>query len=104
MPSAPLTIGIEEEYQIIDPQTRELTSYVQEMMNHGRVVLGSQIKPEFMQSQIEVGSHICRSIKEARQEIIRLRRTVTAGRTRRSAKGRGMTIWRPRCAMPCGDC
>jgi carboxylate-amine ligase len=77
MPTAPLTIGIEEEYQIIDPQTRELTSYVQEMMNHGRVVLGSQLKQEFMRSQIEVGSHICRSIKEARQEIIRLRRTVT---------------------------
>lgn len=77
MPTAPLTIGIEEEYQIIDPQTRELTSYVQEMMNYGRVVLGSQLKQEFMQSQIEVGSHICRSIKEARQEIIRLRRTVS---------------------------
>jgi len=77
MPTAPLTIGIEEEYQIIDPQTRELTSYVQEMMNYGRVVLGSQLKQEFMQSQIEVGSHICRSIKEARQELIRLRRTVS---------------------------
>ncbi|HVO69181.1 MAG TPA: carboxylate-amine ligase [Aggregatilineaceae bacterium] len=77
MPTAPLTIGIEEEYQIIDPQTRELTSYVQEMMNYGRVVLGAQLRQEFMQSQIEVGSHICRSIREAYQEIIRLRRTVT---------------------------
>jgi carboxylate-amine ligase len=76
MLTAPLTIGIEEEYQIIDPQTRELTSYVQQMMNRGRVVLGAQLKPEFMQSQIEVGSHICRNIKEARQELIRLRRTV----------------------------
>jgi carboxylate-amine ligase len=77
MPTAPLTLGIEEEYQIVDPRTRELTSYVQQMMNQGRVVLGSQLKQEFMQSQIEVGSHICRSIQEARQEIIRLRRTVT---------------------------
>ncbi|MBN1202996.1 MAG: carboxylate-amine ligase [Anaerolineae bacterium] len=77
MPTAPLTIGIEEEYQIIDPETRELTSYVQQMMNQGRVILGDQLKPEFMQSQIEVGSHICRNVKEARQEIIRLRRTVT---------------------------
>jgi glutamate---cysteine ligase / carboxylate-amine ligase len=76
MPTAPLTIGIEEEYQIVDPQTRELTSYVQQMMNRGRVVLGAQLKPEFMQSQIEVGSHICRNVKEARQELIRLRRTV----------------------------
>lgn len=77
MPSAPLTIGIEEEYQIIDPETRELTSYVQQMMNQGKVVLGNQLKPEFMQSQIEVGSHICRNIQEARQELVRLRRTVS---------------------------
>ncbi len=77
MPSAPLTIGIEEEYQIIDPQTRELTSYVQEMMGLGRVVLGNQLKQEFMQSQIEVGSNICRDIHEARDELVRLRRTVT---------------------------
>lgn len=76
MPTAPLTIGIEEEYQIIDPETRELTSYVQQLMNRGRVTLGDQLKQEFMQSQIEVGSHVCRNIEEARQEIIRLRRTV----------------------------
>lgn len=73
----PLTLGIEEEYQIIDPETRALTSYVQQLMNKGRVILGNQVKPEFMQSQIEVGSHVCRNIKEIRQEIIRLRRTVT---------------------------
>ncbi len=76
MPSAPLTLGIEEEYQVIDPDTRELTSYVQEMMGQGRVVLGDQLKPEFMQSQIEVGSRICCNVKEARQELIHLRRTV----------------------------
>lgn len=77
MPNAPLTIGIEEEYQLVDPETRELTSYVQQMMNRGRMVLGDQLKQEFMQSQIEVGSHICRNVTEARQEIIRLRRTVS---------------------------
>jgi glutamate---cysteine ligase / carboxylate-amine ligase len=77
MPTAPLTIGIEEEYQIVDPTSRELTSYVQQMLNQGRIVLGNQIKAEFMQSQVEVGSHICRNIHEARQEIIRLRRTIT---------------------------
>lgn len=77
MVSIPLTIGIEEEYQIIDPETRELTSYVQQLMNQGRVTLGDQLKQEFMQSQIEVGSHVCRNIDEARQEIIRLRKTVS---------------------------
>ncbi len=76
MYTPPLTIGIEEEYQIIDPETRGLTSYVQQMIDDVKVVLGDQGKPEFMQSQLEVGSHICRSIDEARAELIRLRRTV----------------------------
>ena len=53
------TIGIEEEYQIIHPETRELTSYVQEFLDQGRIVLKDQIKPEFLQSQVEVGSRIC---------------------------------------------
>jgi glutamate---cysteine ligase / carboxylate-amine ligase len=70
------TIGIEEEYQIIEPETRELTSYVQEFLEEGRHVLKDQIKPEFLQSQIEVGSQICHSISEAREELIRLRRTI----------------------------
>ena len=71
-----LTIGIEEEYQLIDPESRQLTSYVQELLDKGRLVLEDQIKPELMRSQIEVGSRICRSIAEAREEITRLRRTV----------------------------
>ncbi len=67
-----LTIGIEEEYQIIHPETRELTSYVQEFLNQGQVVLKDQLKPEFLQSQVEVGSRICKNIKEARDELVRL--------------------------------
>ncbi len=71
-----LTIGIEEEYQIINPESRELTSYIQEFLDHGRIVLKDQVKPEFMQSQVEVGSKVCRNIKEARSEVVRLRRMV----------------------------
>lgn len=71
-----LTIGIEEEYQIIDPETRELTSYIQQFLAKGQIIFRDQVKPEFMQSQIEVGSHVCRNIKEARQEVIRLRSMV----------------------------
>ena len=71
-----LTIGIEEEYQIIDPKSRELTSYVQQFLEKGHVVLKEQVKPEFMQSQIEVGSHVCRNVKEGKQELIRLRSAV----------------------------
>jgi len=71
------TIGIEEEYQIIDPETGELTSYIQEFLERGELVLRDQVKPEFMQSQVEVGSQVCRNIKEARQEVMRLRRMVS---------------------------
>ena len=70
------TVGIEEEYQIVHPDTRELTSYVQEFFDSGRVILKDQIKPEFLRSQIEVGSRICNSMQEARAEICRLRRAV----------------------------
>jgi carboxylate-amine ligase len=70
------TVGIEEEYQIIDPETRELTSYVQKFLEQGRQILHDQIKPEFLQSQVEVGSQICRNMREARQELTRLRGSV----------------------------
>jgi len=71
-----LTIGIEEEYQIIDPATGELASYVQEMLEQGREILPGQIQPELLQSQVEVGSRICHDIGEARAELVRLRATV----------------------------
>ncbi len=70
------TIGIEEEYQIIDPESRELTPFVQEFLDQGQIVLKDQIKPELLQSQVEVGSKVCHSIKEARQELVRLRRHI----------------------------
>jgi len=71
-----LTLGIEEEYMIIDPETRELKSYIQELLEQGRLVLQDQIKQEFLQSQVEVGSHICRNIQEIRSEVVRLRRSI----------------------------
>ncbi|MEO1366558.1 MAG: glutamate-cysteine ligase family protein, partial [Acidobacteriota bacterium] len=73
----PLTLGIEEEYQIIDPETRQLASGNQQLLDEGAKILGEQIKPEFMQSQVEVGTRVCRDISEARSEIVRLRKTVS---------------------------
>ncbi len=70
------TIGIEEEFQIIDPQTRELRSRVNEILEEGRMLLGEQVKPEMHQSMIEVGTGICRDVKEARQDVIKLRRAI----------------------------
>ena len=70
------TIGIEEEFQIIDPQTRELRSRVNEMLDEGRMILGEQIKPEMHQSMVEVGTGICRNVQDARADVVRLRRTI----------------------------
>lgn len=71
-----LTIGIEEEYQIVDKESRELTSFVSEFLDQGAVLFRDQVKPEFLQSQIEVGSSVCKNISEAREEICRLRSIV----------------------------
>lgn len=77
VPEQPLTLGIEEEYQIIDPQTRDLRTYISEFLTQDQIRSKKlDLKPELMQSQVEVGSNICHNIKEARQEIIRLRRDV----------------------------
>src|SRR5947209_3831952 len=70
------TIGIEEEFQIIDPVTRELRSRVNEMLEEGRMILGEQIKPEMHQSMVEVGTIICRNVQEAKADVVRLRRTI----------------------------
>jgi len=73
----PLTLGVEEEYQIIDPETRNLHSYISEFLSQDeRRPTSLNLRPELMQSQVEVGSHVCRNIKEVRQEVIRLRRNV----------------------------
>jgi glutamate---cysteine ligase / carboxylate-amine ligase len=67
------TLGIEEEFQIIDPETRELRSHVSEILDDGKTLLGEQVKPEIIQSMIEVGTGICKNIKEVRTDIINLR-------------------------------
>lgn len=67
-----LTIGIEEEYQIIDPTTRELRSYITEILKADDVVL-REIKPELHQSIVEVGTTVCRTPAEAGAELRRLR-------------------------------
>src|SRR5436853_3092156 len=71
------TLGIEEEFQIVDPQTRELRSHVSEFLDEGKMLLGEQIKPEMIQSMVEVGTGICQNIQEARADITRLRAIVS---------------------------
>lgn len=71
------TIGIEEEYQIVDPETRDLRSHVSAMLKEGKLILGEQIKPEMHQSMVEIGTGVCRDIKEARTDLFRLRKVVS---------------------------
>jgi glutamate---cysteine ligase / carboxylate-amine ligase len=70
-----LTIGIEEEYQIIDPESRELRSYITEILGEESLLMG-EVKPELHQSIVEVGTHVCRTPAEACAELKRLRRVV----------------------------
>jgi carboxylate-amine ligase len=70
-----LTLGLEEEYQIIDPETRELKSYISEILEDDRVTI-RELKPEMHQSIVEVGTKVCRTPAELRAELVRLRRIV----------------------------
>ncbi|TFH66514.1 MAG: carboxylate-amine ligase [Gemmatimonadales bacterium] len=70
-----LTIGVEEEYQIVDPETRELRSYITEILGDDSVLMG-EVKPELHQSMVEVGTKVCRTPAEARAELVRLRKLV----------------------------
>src|SRR5919112_6395299 len=70
-----LTLGIEEEYQIIDPATRELKSYITEILKGDSLVL-EEVKPELHQSMVEIGTKVCRNPAEVRAELVRLRGTV----------------------------
>src|SRR5580700_9088202 len=72
-----LSIGIEEEYQTIDPESRDLRSHIGlEMIEKGKAVLVERVKPEMHQSVIEAGTRICRNIQEAKTEIHLIRRSL----------------------------
>src|SRR6266498_1678423 len=77
MPETPsFSIGIEEEYQIIDPQTRELKSYITELLEASKITLREQVKAELHQSIVEVGTKVCHTAAEARAELVHLRHGV----------------------------
>jgi len=77
MPGRPsFTLGIEEEFQVIDPETRELKSHIQQVVDAGAKRLKDEIKREMHQPVIEVGTPVCGNIQEARREITRLRREI----------------------------
>lgn len=72
-----LTIGIEEEYLLVDRQTRDLVNDPpSDLMTTCQERIGEQVSPELMRSQIEVGTKVCRSVEEAREDLTRLRCTI----------------------------
>lgn len=71
-----LTLGVEEEYQVVDPDTCLLHPYITEVLQDGRITVKG-IKPELHQSTVEVGTEVCENIQEVRSEIVRLRKAVT---------------------------
>jgi carboxylate-amine ligase len=68
------TVGVEEEFQIVDPDTWELRSHVSELLASSAPAFGDQVKREMHQSIVEVGTKICSGIEELAEEIIRNRR------------------------------
>ena len=72
------TLGVEEEFQIVHAETRELRSYVSQLLEEGKnhAILRERVRPEMHQSVVETGTGICRDIKQARAEITELRQTL----------------------------
>ena len=77
-PNFPFTIGIEEEYQIIEPETGELSSYVTQILEAGKMQLQERVKPEMLQSVIEVGTNVCHTAEEAQRDLAQLRSAIAS--------------------------
>ncbi len=70
------TLGIEEEYQVIDPQTRELVSHDNKIVTEAQKVMADQATPEMHEAMVEVGTKICTDIKDARRQVSFLRKSI----------------------------
>jgi carboxylate-amine ligase len=76
-PEPEFTVGIEEEYHLVDRASRDLASEPPpSMLEECHKLLTDQVSAEFLQSQIEVETRVCRGLKEARDDLARLRSTV----------------------------
>ena len=70
------TLGVEEEYLIIDPVTRDLRSHMSKIVDGAKIILKEQVKAEMHQSVVEVGTNICKNVSEARLEVSFLRKKI----------------------------
>ena len=67
------TIGVEEEFQIVDPGSGELRSHVSNLVEASSERLGEQVKPELHQSIVEIGTKICGDVEELSAEMRHIR-------------------------------
>lgn len=71
------TLGVEEEYMVLDPETRELKSHEQKIVHEGQKVIKDKVKAEMHQAVVEVGTDICADADEAWQDVATLRKTIS---------------------------
>lgn len=81
------TLGVEEEYQIIHPESRELRSYVSEIIEGGKTVLRERVRPEMHQSMVEVGTAVCDDVDMVKSQLVEMR-----GELNRLAQRGGLRI------------
>ncbi|MEQ1554354.1 MAG: carboxylate-amine ligase [Ferruginibacter sp.] len=72
------TLGVEEEYMVIDPETRELKSHQQKIVQEGQKIIMDKVKAEMHQAVVEVGTDICADVDEAFLDISGLRKTISS--------------------------
>ncbi|MBL6425989.1 MAG: carboxylate-amine ligase [Maritimibacter sp.] len=70
------SIGIEEEYLLVDRETGDLAEAPEALMEACKADLDEQVSPEFLQCQIEIGTNVCADVGQAREDLIRLRSAV----------------------------
>ena len=71
------TLGVEEEYMVIDPVTKELKSHEQKIVQEGQKVIKDKVKAEMHQVVVEVGTDICADADEAFADVSLLRKTIS---------------------------
>lgn len=70
------TLGVEEEYMVLDPVTKELKSHEQKIVQEGQKIIKDKVKAEMHQAVVEVGTDICADIEEAYNDVATLRKTI----------------------------
>ncbi|HZU67847.1 MAG TPA: carboxylate-amine ligase [Ktedonobacteraceae bacterium] len=67
------TLGVEEEFQIVNPDTYELSPDADQLVPEAQKLLGEGVQNEMMLSQVEVATPVCRTLDEVRAELTRMR-------------------------------